>query len=63
MTTKIFLKWGQLDLDKLLFLPLVLSKVAVNVSAKMSTSFNAKIFGVTFEVSKFLSARTFELQR
>ena len=36
--------------------------VAVNVSAKVTTSFHI-VFGVTFEVSKFLSARTFELQR
>ena len=41
---------------------IVFSKVAVSVSAKVSTSFHSKVFGVTFEVSKFLSARTLELQ-
>ena len=46
-----------------MFLIFVFSKVDVDVSAKVSTLFNSKIFGVTFEVSKFLSARTFELQR
>ena len=36
----------------------VFLKVTVNVSAKVSTLIHSKIFGVTFEVLKFLSART-----
>ena len=48
---------------KIIVLTFVFSNVAVNVSSMVSTSFNSKIFGAAFEVSKFLSARTFELQR
>ena len=39
-----------------------LFKVAVNVSAKVSTLFHLKVFGVIFEVSKILSARTFDFK-
>ena len=46
-----------------MFLALVFSKMAVNVSAKVPTLFHSNVFGVTFEISKFLSAKTFELQR
>ena len=40
----------------------VFSKGASKVSTKVSTMLHSKVFEVNFEVSKFLSARTFELQ-